>query len=243
MGTKTATRNAPARIDSDLTRAILRGKYPPGTRLPTLRELAGDYRVNPSTMQRALARIEARGLVTARQGSGLRVNDPHEIGDISLVPDWLAATLDEPAHAMAILEDLLEVRRVLAVRLIVRHRQEVLDEIGDFAMEAADAESLSADLVRVADFAFARRLLRATGNTVALAVLNSVARAMEELPELVTAMYEEPERNLASIAAVVAAVQASGKGLADRVEQEMADIDGRTVAAFGRLLEQRGASS
>ncbi len=239
----TAKQNAPARIDSDLTRSILRGDYPPGTRLPPLRDLAGDYGVNPSTMQRALARIEARGLVTARQGSGLRVNDPDEIGDMSLFPDWLAATLDDPERAMAILEDLLEVRRVLAVRLILRHRESVLEVIDDLATEVAGAGDLAEDQFWIADFAFARRLLRATGNSVALAILNSLARAMKELPELVAAMYEDPKRNVASMMTVLAAIRAGGDDLTDRIERAMAEIDGLTVAAFGRLLAQRGARS
>ena len=34
---------------------ILRGEYPPGTRIPSVRELAQEAAANPNTMQRALA--------------------------------------------------------------------------------------------------------------------------------------------------------------------------------------------
>ena len=118
--------NVAERIERDLTRAILRGDHRPGSRLPTLRELAAAYDVNPSTMQRALARIEARGLVTARQGSGLRVNDPADVADLTLVAHSLAVTIDEPERATAIVPELAEVRRILVVRLLVPHRDSPL---------------------------------------------------------------------------------------------------------------------
>lgn len=226
------------RIDRDLTRAILRGLYRPGSRLPTLRDLADEYSVNPSTMQRALARVEARGLVTARQGSGLRVNDPHEVGDISLVPDWLAATADNPARTAVILADILEIRRVLTVRLVVRHREPLLNALPDLLARVTDARDVAPDRFWEADIEFARRLIRVTGNTMVLAVLNTVARALDELPLLVKAMYGDPSRNVASMLAVLEAMRMGGDTMADRIDAAMAEVDANTVARFRHLLEQ-----
>lgn len=232
--------NASERISQLLTRQILRGAYPPGMRLPTVRDLADAHGVNPATMQRALARLESRGLVTARQGSGLQVNDPQAVGDISLVPDWLAATADDPDRAASILADLLEVRRVLAARLIARHRLAVVDAVADLVTSAGDLLSAPADQIWRADLDFARVIIAATGNTVAGAVLNSLGRALAEQPVLVAAMYDDPARNVASMLDVVAAVRDGGDDLADRVEATIAAIDGHTVATFARLLgEQR----
>lgn len=42
---------------------ILSGKYAPGMRLPSVRELALEAAVNPNTMQRALSELEESGLV------------------------------------------------------------------------------------------------------------------------------------------------------------------------------------
>ena len=41
-----------------LARRIVSGSYPPGSRLPSVRELAAEAGVNPNTMQRALAQLE-----------------------------------------------------------------------------------------------------------------------------------------------------------------------------------------
>lgn len=54
---------------------ILTGIYPPGTRLPSVRELAQDAAVNPNTMQRALVQLEEAGLVTSHRTSGRFVTD------------------------------------------------------------------------------------------------------------------------------------------------------------------------
>ena len=37
---------------------IISGQYPPGSKLPSVRDLASEASVNPNTMQRALAELE-----------------------------------------------------------------------------------------------------------------------------------------------------------------------------------------
>ena len=53
-----------------LTLRILKGEYPPGERLPGVRELAAQAGVNPNTMQRALAQLEQEGLARADRTAG-----------------------------------------------------------------------------------------------------------------------------------------------------------------------------
>ena len=55
-----------ARIQSD----IITGVYPPGAKLPSVRELAVEAAVNPNTMQKAFAELERSGLVYSRRTSG-----------------------------------------------------------------------------------------------------------------------------------------------------------------------------
>lgn len=49
---------------------ILSGKYAPGDKLPSVRELAMAAAVNPNTMQKALAELERAGLVYTQRTSG-----------------------------------------------------------------------------------------------------------------------------------------------------------------------------
>lgn len=62
-------------IADDLSARIRSGEYPPGSKLPSLRELAGLYSVSVSTIQRALDRVDERGLVVGSQGRGTFVVD------------------------------------------------------------------------------------------------------------------------------------------------------------------------
>lgn len=53
--------------------AVLTGEYPPGSRVPAVRELAAQAAVNPNTMQRALAQLEAQGLLETHRTAGRTV--------------------------------------------------------------------------------------------------------------------------------------------------------------------------
>ena len=57
-------------LSQQLTRRIITGVYPPGSRLPSVRELAAQAGVNPNTMQRALAQLELEGLARADRTAG-----------------------------------------------------------------------------------------------------------------------------------------------------------------------------
>ena len=57
-------------LSQQLTRRIITGIYPPGSRLPPVRELAAEAGVNPNTMRRALAQLEQDGLAKADRTAG-----------------------------------------------------------------------------------------------------------------------------------------------------------------------------
>ena len=61
-------------LSQQLTRRIITGVYPPGSRLPSVRELAAEAGVNPNTMQRALAQLEQEGLARADRTAGRLVS-------------------------------------------------------------------------------------------------------------------------------------------------------------------------
>lgn len=53
-----------------IERHIVSGRFKPGERLPSVREMAQDAAVNPNTMQKALAELERTGLLYSRRTSG-----------------------------------------------------------------------------------------------------------------------------------------------------------------------------
>ena len=54
---------------------IVTGHYAPGSRLPSVRELAAQAAVDPNTMQRALSELEGSGLIYAQRTSGRFVTE------------------------------------------------------------------------------------------------------------------------------------------------------------------------
>lgn len=69
-------------IAQRMRRLIIAGKYQPGERIPTVRQLALDAAVNPNTVQRAFSLLESEGLIESRGALGRFVtDDPGEINE------------------------------------------------------------------------------------------------------------------------------------------------------------------
>lgn len=58
-----------------ITRQIVSGAYKPGDRFPSVRELALEAAVNPNTMQRAMAALEAEGLLITSRTAGRTITE------------------------------------------------------------------------------------------------------------------------------------------------------------------------
>ena len=53
--------------------------FPPGERLPSVRDLATEAGVNPNTMQRAMTELERDGLVYSQRTAGRFVTEDHAV--------------------------------------------------------------------------------------------------------------------------------------------------------------------
>ena len=82
-----------------LERAVVTGVYPPGERVPAVRDLAAQAQVNPNTMQRALAEMESRGLLVTQRTSGRTVTSDTAL--IAKTRQALAASLAQDFLAQA----------------------------------------------------------------------------------------------------------------------------------------------
>lgn len=64
-----------AQLIEQISLHIITGRYQPGERLPSVRDLAAEASVNPNTMQRALAELESSGLVRSQRTNGRFVTE------------------------------------------------------------------------------------------------------------------------------------------------------------------------
>lgn len=58
---------------------IITGRYQPGDKLPSVRDLAQEAAVNPNTMQKALSELERSGLIYSQQTSGRFITEDKEL--------------------------------------------------------------------------------------------------------------------------------------------------------------------
>ena len=57
-----------AQLMDTLKRRIVTGRYLPGEKLPSVRELAAEAGINPNTVQRAFSELEREGLIYTQRG-------------------------------------------------------------------------------------------------------------------------------------------------------------------------------
>jgi len=101
---------------------IFSGEYPPGSRLPSVRDMAQEAAVNPNTMQRALAKLEEDGLIVTHRTSGRTVTED--------------ARMIEKAKAKLAKQHILEFLEKM--RLMGFEQQEILNIIQNIAEEGKE---------------------------------------------------------------------------------------------------------
>lgn len=93
-------------VQRQLEMALLDGRYPANSKLPSERTLAEQFSVSRNTIREAMQRMVARGLLRSRPGAGVYVGDQLRTSTSS---PWSQLVVDQPA----LLNDVLEFRRVL----------------------------------------------------------------------------------------------------------------------------------
>ena len=72
-------------IMDEIKSKIISGEYTAGQRIPSVRELAEEARVNPNTMQKALMEAEREGYIVSMRTIGKYItNDVNKIAELKL---------------------------------------------------------------------------------------------------------------------------------------------------------------
>ena len=77
-------------VRAQLARQVQSGELPPGTRLPTVRRLAGDLGLAVNTVARAYRELEQAGLVVTRGRNGTQVAAPDQSRALDAAADYAA---------------------------------------------------------------------------------------------------------------------------------------------------------
>ncbi len=100
---------------------ILKGRFPEGERIPSVREMAMDTQVNPNTVMRSYAALQDRGIIHNQRGIGYFVSEGayHRIRD-EKVRDLLEQEVPRLVESLRILD--IQVDEI--VRAIKKEYQE-----------------------------------------------------------------------------------------------------------------------
>jgi DNA-binding FadR family transcriptional regulator len=235
---KRAVEEAADRIRED----ILTGRYRAGEHLPGERELSTSLGISRLTLRSAIARLEAEGLVRAVHGSGNLVQDYRESGTIDLLGYLAQLALDGRVVPVAVLSELLELRRALAVEAVglVAERSTEADRAALRAQHRAMTEQLGQPRAFVeADLAFARRVVRATHNIAFELVFNTVQKFVAGNPALELAFYANAQQTVQVYARLLDLIERRDARRARQVTSRLLErLDRRTLGLLSQALNE-----
>jgi len=162
-------------VQQHLLNRIVSGEYSPGSRLPTVADLASGYDVGRSTIREALSALKAMGYIDIKHGGGTFVskqlptdNDPNK--------NVLSPSMDS-------LREVIEARKyiesgcsALAAERRTEEDLEALDEIIQLMINSVDDETQS----EVADAAFHLQIAKASHNLLMIQLMESLNQRMSE---------------------------------------------------------------
>jgi len=107
-------------IIQQIEQAILARRLLPGDKLPTIRSLAIELKINPNTIAKAYNELEIRGIVVTQVGSGTYVSDK----EIDMAENERQKKIEESLARFLREMDALGVSRSELPRLIREFREE-----------------------------------------------------------------------------------------------------------------------
>ena len=195
-------------VVDQLRSLILAGHYPPGSRLPSERDLARSLGVNRSSLREALKKLENMGLLSIRQGDGTRVTNFMEHAGLELVQHLIP--LADTGYPR-IIRDAMEFRlfycREVARLAAVRRTEDDLSRLRELA---ARCERASGDLAGLLEpsFEFFVVLTAATKNALMGLLINSARNALRSHGPLLAHFLISKDTVLAHQREVITALEA-----------------------------------
>lgn len=168
---------------------ILSGKFSPGERVPSERDLGALFGISRPVVHEGLRTLESRGLVTIESRKGVRVNDYRREGSIEMLLSILNYAGGKLSPSL--LDGVLEMRLLFEVetaRLAARRRSDdhlaSLREslVRERAILATAREATARDIAAL-DFEFHISIAIASGNEIYPLLMNSFRRIYRDILE------------------------------------------------------------
>ena len=190
------------RVAEVLALRIASARYRPGDRLPSMRSLAVEFGINPSTVQVVMARLQADGFVESHHGAGVTVRDVERYGGIASWRYLFRNAGRLPDRSARIFAQVLELRRTLVgqcLAALVRDPRAfdptTVERAVDDMRGLIDADAELVEIARAELHAF-RVLSLALHQNVVTAVMNSIGELYIDDARVIAAMYRHAPAHL-----------------------------------------------
>ncbi len=208
-------------IAERLRQYIVSGKFHPGDRLPSERELAGVLKVTRTTLREALKILETLRFVTIRQGDGVRVRDYLRSANIEILADLLfRGGQPDPVLLANILEAREMFGRILVRLAACRAGPDHIRAYRDL-VERLEGSRGDPPAVQVADLDCFQALAEATQNLVFVFVLNAIRAIYLRHRGVFASLYREPDRVIAAHREVLRALEARDPAGAEKAAEPL----------------------
>lgn len=165
--------------EQSLIGAILEGEFPPGSKLPSERDLAARLGITRPTLREALQRLERDGWLVIQQGKPTRVNDIWVQGGLNVLSALVHNEHDLPADFVP---NLLAVRQVLAPAYTCAAVDRNPQRVADFLSTASRLDETPAAYASF-DWQLHHMLTVASGNPIYTLILNGFAGFYEQMAQ------------------------------------------------------------
>lgn len=156
---------------------FLNGAYKPGDKLPTERELASLFSVSRTSVREALRKLEIKGLIEIKQGSGIFI----KALDFHIPREEITSPIMNAEKKL--IYEMLELRRVLEVECAYLASQRATSEDLERIREALEMMGRAKNDMEQglhADLSFHSNIVRASHNSIFLQLMESLDERMKE---------------------------------------------------------------
>jgi len=218
---------------------IVRGTYPPGSRLPAERDLARMLGASRPTLREALRRLSEWNLVAARRGSGVAVRETRE-WMVEVLPSYLRHARPSAGHTILdLVRDILLLRRLTMVDMLRLMGSRV--PAGGTAtarehVERAWAMRGNSGAFAAEDFQVIRALCEAAHSLPAMWMVNRISGVYLDMARSLAGAIPPPSEYLTAYGKVLDHVdQADGEAAARELDAYLDRHDQKLLALLGHL--------
>lgn len=172
------------KIVNQLETAIRKRKLNPGEKIPTEMEMCKLFNVSRTAVREAVQKLEAKGLISIKKGSGIYVNELESDTATDSMNLFLELNLDKD-YVMHVMELRKIIEPEIAAKAAINRTEKNLEKMVTYIQQLEGLEDFKYKEEGANDRKFHHEIAVASGNPVALLMLKPIFQLMPKIRMLV----------------------------------------------------------